>query len=302
MKTTAKLCILIFLCGSSAAVARDVYSYKIIDVPGAISTIAFGINTDAGIVGVYADAKGRQHGFHRNGDSIDTIDYPGALLTSARGIAANGVIVGSYRKPGEPAVNSHGYALSPDGVFHPADYPGHTNTVPQRILPNGTILGCYHDNDTMATMHGMVLWDGGNAEVDTPASMCNGAMPDGSVTTGLYTDMMTNSTHAYVVVNGVFQPFDCPEAKMTQAWDINSSGSIVGFFGDSKGKIRGFVVTDGEFRTIAVPGALDTRAFGIDDDGNVVGSFLDASRKTHAFLALHKFVAPGRDDPRPERP
>ena len=286
--------------GIAAFAAREPYEYTIIDGPGATATTAFGVSATAGIVGVYTDANGRQHGFRRRDDSIDTIDYPGAVLTAARGISAKGVNVGSYRKAGEPAVNVHGYILSTDRVFHAADYPGHTNTIPQRILPSGTILGCYHDSDTMMSMHGMALWDGGNADVDMPASMSNGALPDRSVTVGFYTDMMANRTSSFVVAGGAFHSFDYPEATMTQAWDINAAGTIVGFFQDATTRIRGFVLTDGRFRAIDFPEALETRAFGIDEDGNIVGSFLDASRKTHAFLASHKFITP-RDDPRDKR-
>ena len=149
-------------------------------------------------------------------------------------------------------------------------------------------------------MHGMALWDGGNADVDMPASMSNGALPDCSVTVGFYTDMMANRTSSFVVAGGAFHSFDYPEATMTQAWDINAAGTIVGFFQDATNRIRGFVLTDGRFRAIDFPEALETRAFGIDQDGNIVGSFLDASRKTHAFLASHKFITP-RDEPRDKR-
>lgn len=302
MKTTSKLCLVVLLCSWAAAEARgDSYTFRVIDVPDAISTTAFGIGANGEIVGTYADAKGKQHAFYRHGDTITTIDYPGASVTSARAIAPDGTIVGAYKKAGEPSVNIHGFRLTADGVFHVADYPAHTNTIPQRILPNGMILGCYHDNDTMGSMHGMVLWDGGNEETDMAASMNNGGLDDGSVITGFYTDMKTNQTHGYTIVHGELTPFDYPGAKGTQAWDMNSSGSIIGLIQDANDKIRAFVVTDGEFQAFDFPHALDTRAFGINTRGDIVGTFVDASKKTHSFVARKKFIAPGDDVMRNER-
>jgi hypothetical protein len=166
------------------------------------------------------------------------------------------------------------------------DYPGHTNTIPQRILPDGTILGCRHDENTMDTMHGIVIAREGNQEREQPASMNNGATPNGRLITGLYTSM-TGRTEGYVVEDGVFTPFVVPGSNFTAAWDMNPASEIAGVYRDAAGLFHGFVRRGDIYTALNVPGASATRAFGINPRGDVVGSFVAAGR-THAFLATRE--------------
>jgi uncharacterized membrane protein len=268
------------------------FVYTRLDVPNAAATTAFGINEDRDVVGVYADSSGRQHGFRASGDAYTTIDYPGAVLTSARGIGPNGDIVGAYRYASEPAVNSHGFLLTKNGDFRAADYPGHLNTIPQRLLPNGTILGCYHDNDTMTSMHGVLMSTAGNSEVDMMASMTNGATPDLTTIVGSFTDMTAKKGRSFIIVDGNFTPFDYPGAKSTTAWDISPSATIVGVFQDGNDKIHGFAWGDAGFEVIDFPDALETRVFAINARGDLAGSYLGQDKKTHGFVATRALIVP----------
>jgi probable HAF family extracellular repeat protein len=67
-----------------------------IDVPGATSTQAFGINDSGQIVGAFASSS-RTHGFLENGATLSAIDVPGAVFTNARGINDSGQIVGTFQ-------------------------------------------------------------------------------------------------------------------------------------------------------------------------------------------------------------
>lgn len=262
------------------------FAYATFDVPGATLTAAQGINPRGDIVG-FADINQRRHGFLlRDGDTT-IIDYPGAAGTDARGISPDGDIVGGYWLPGEPAVNIHGYRLTKHGEFERVDYPGHTNTIPQRILPDGTILGCRHDENTMGTMHGIVMARTGNQELERPTTMNNGATPDGRLITGFYTNMMNGRTEGYVVEDGVFTPFVVPGSTFTAAWDMNPASEIAGVYRDAGGFFHGFVRRGDDYTALNVPGASATRAFGIDPRGDVVGSYVEAGR-THAFLATRE--------------
>src|SRR3954447_13134218 len=72
--------------GSSANAAN--FSFTQIDVPGAFSTQAFGINDAGQIVGTFSDSTGTgQHGFLDTGGSFTPIDVPGATI----GTFANGI-------------------------------------------------------------------------------------------------------------------------------------------------------------------------------------------------------------------
>src|SRR2546427_10609781 len=68
-----------------------------IDVPGALFTVANGINPQGDIVGAYVDSSGRLHGFLLSKGKFTTIDPPGANLTVALHINPEGAITGLYR-------------------------------------------------------------------------------------------------------------------------------------------------------------------------------------------------------------
>jgi len=286
---SAVLALVVCLSGGIAPLQADRRSFDFseIVIPGATLTNAQGINPAGDIVGIYRDAGGRTHGFLLSKGEITTIDFPGAASTEARGISPDGDIVGAYRVAGEPAVNVHGFLLTKHGTLSRVDYPNHTNTIPQRILPNGTILGCRHDADTMGTMFGIRMGaDGTNDETDMPASMHNGATPDGGLIVGLFTDMMTGRGEGYVLEDGAFTPFIVPGSNFTAAWDVNPRGEIVGVYRDTAAnRFHGFVRDGDDYVTLDVPGATATRAFGINAGGDVVGAFVDAANRTRAFIA-----------------
>jgi len=272
------------------------FSYSQIDFPGAKSTSGSGINAGGDIVGAFTDQANKTHGFLLSGGNFTTIDYPGAVATRANGINSQGDIVGTHNGPNLLTPGSggdvHGFLLRAGASLpDPVDYPGHMNTITQRITETGRILGCYHDHDTMGSMHGILVRDGNYTALDgseegptVPASMNNGATPDGRVITGLYSDMM--GTHGYVLSDGNFAPFDFPGSIATSPWDMNPSGEIVGVYVDTALKTHGFLLRHGEFVSIdyPAPGVKATRAFGVNPEGDVVGAYVDAAGATHGFL------------------
>ena len=273
-------------------------TYTSIDHEGARSITASGINARGEIVGSYTDSANVTHGFLLSGDSFVTIDYPGAVATQARGINPQGDIVGTHQGPDRLKPGSggdiHGFLLrAGTSIFEAIDYPGHMNTIAQRITANGLIFGCYHDRDTMDSMYGILrlrdgsftALDNGEDGLNVPASMNNGATPNGRVITGLYTDM-TGKARSYIISRGTFTPFDVPDSLATSAWDMNPSGEIVGVYTDARLKVHGFLMARGQFFTIDYPqeGVQATQAFGINPRGDVVGSYRDSAGVTHGFL------------------
>lgn len=263
--------------------------FSSIDYPGAVLTNAQGISPGGDIVGTYVDTSGNQHGFLLSNANFSSIDFPSATVTFARGISPDGDIVGSYSTSvgTQPPATIHGFLLS-QGNYSEVQFPGHLGTIAQRIMPNGDILGCLHDTDLMSTMYGFIRTSSGYTSVPgIQASMNNGATPDGNHIVGFYTDMMTGLTHGYAIDHGAVSPFDVPGSNLTNAWDINPQGEIVGVFRDTNGKVHGFLESrSGEFSNIDVPfaGVKATRAFGINPDGDVVGAYVDAAGNTHGFL------------------
>jgi hypothetical protein len=262
---------LLALAGSSAQAQR--YKYASIDYPNAIRTRTWGISPGCVIVGDYLDSAHVQHGFLLVRGRYVTVEVPGSLIglpgvlpTGLRGINPAGDIVGIFIAP--PG-SSEGCTLagSPPcikgfllhrGTFSTVLFPGHEGSIPKGITPDGTIYGCYHDADFMATMFGFARTASGEfTSIDVPASMNNGATPDGSTIIGLYSDltMMPPITHGYVIQQGNFQSFDVPGSTFTQPWDINPRGRIVGEFQDLTGAFHGFV----ELTTDTPPSIFPTR-------------------------------------------
>jgi hypothetical protein len=285
------------------------YKYVSIDYPNAIRTRTWGINSRGVIVGDYLDSSRLSHGFLLVRGRYVTMDVPGSLIglpgvlpTGLRGINPAGDIVGIFITP--PG-SSEGCTLagSPPcikgfllhrGTFSTVLFPGHEGSIPKGITPDGAIYGCYHDADFMATMFGFARTASGEfTSIAVPASMNNGATPDGSTIIGLYSDltMMPPITHGYVIQQGNFQSFDVPGSTFTQPWDINPRGRIVGEFQDLTGAFHGFLRTDDGYTSIDFPSAIGTHAGGINRRGAIVGQYTDTKNVTHGFLAV-----PAEDD------
>jgi hypothetical protein len=249
-----------------------------IDVPGAAATRAFGINAVGEIVGAYTDATGT-YGFLLGDGAFTKIAFPGAVQTEAWGINPQGDIVGRYRLAGDP--RTLGFLLS-DGVFTDISVPGHLHTLPIKISPSGEIVGCIHDVNFLRDMRGYVQQGNKVSLFELlPSTMHNGVTPGGGVIAGISFDSATQA-HGYVLERGTYTQFDYPGATFTQAWDVSSTGKVVGYFNPVTS--HGFSLDGGVFTQIDVPGANWTRIFGINPQGAMVGSYADASNVVHGFL------------------
>ena len=289
------------------------YHFATIDVPcsgcpGGIArlTNAQGINPAGAIVGTYKDAANAQHGFLLENGQFTSIDFPGAVMTVAKGISPGGVIVGDYTAavgsspsctaPGPQCIK--GFVWS-EGSYETVLFPGHPGAIPQRITPDGSIYGCLHDYDLMGSMYGAKwsrsgdssLQAGGGELADPnpslPASMNNGATPDGSMIVGLFTDMLTNRAHGFIVQNGDLQIYDVPGSVFTLIWDINPERVFVGQHVDSSGRLHGFVQAPGSGAPTPInfPGAASTAVIGINPAGVIVGNYT-MNGQTHSFVAV----------------
>ncbi len=171
-----------------------------IDVPGAIATLAGGINKAGEIVGMacktvtcnlaYAsDAQGFL--LDHIGGNFSTINFPGVLGTAATAINDSGEIVGNY------------LACKTDG---------------SRGAP------C-----TFAQGHGFQLVSGVYTTLDPPGSLATtvGGVNNSGVIVGTYLDG-SNKTHGFLFSNGVFSNIDFPGASATEVNGINDQGQIVG--------------------------------------------------------------------------
>jgi probable HAF family extracellular repeat protein len=112
-----------------------------IDFPGALGTVAFGINDRGHIVGSFVDNRGAVHGFLLDDGVFTHIDVPGATLSTGNGITNRGQIVGTFVDTSDVA---HGYLLD-NGRFTTIAPPGAMTTEAVGINDRGQIVGVFID-------------------------------------------------------------------------------------------------------------------------------------------------------------
>jgi probable HAF family extracellular repeat protein len=249
------------------------FTYATFDVPNSTFTRAFGINANGDIVGSYVE-NGVTHGFLLRDGVYTTLEYPGAAATIARGIGPDGTVVGNYRLPGGSTFDAYGFKWTAAGGFEPISIDGHLYVIAQRILPDGTIIGCVHDDEVpWLNMKGFTMSRRGVQVDDIFYSMHNGGTPDGRTIVGLHWDQQVNQERGYIIRNGVFSNLHVPGSNLTQAWDINPAGEVVGLFRpEGQAGIRGFVLRGDQYVTVHVPGSFHTHIIGINARGVGVGS------------------------------
>src|SRR5262249_5110766 len=122
--------------GVSSAWAEPLYNFTTIDVPGAVSTSASGINDAGQIVGSFSDAT-RTHGLLKTGWTFTTMEVPDATVTQGNDINDAGQIVGFFTDSGG---HDHGF-LKDDSTLTTIDVPGVVSIMASGINDAGQIVG-----------------------------------------------------------------------------------------------------------------------------------------------------------------
>jgi hypothetical protein len=213
--------------------------YTPIDVPGAATTQANGIN-NAGVIAGYSTTGGTTSGYVRTGGTFSPVVVPGSTGTNAWGINNAGTVSGYYTV----GAGTHGFVDS-GGTFtapldDPAGVPGSTTVL--GINGAGTVVGYYNDVLT-GFPHGFT-WSPGSGFVtlDDPLGIggtkLSGINDSGEVV-GTY--IGATGSEAFVESGGLFTTLDVPMALdgFTQGFGINNLGDIVGQYIDSS---TGFTV------------------------------------------------------------
>jgi hypothetical protein len=114
------------------------------NVPGAIGTAAYQLNSSNQTEGYYLDSSGFAHGFWRDSDGTlhFPIDAPGSIFTVLFGNNDSNWMVGRY---GDSGGITHGLFFVPPNRFVTFDYPGSTFTSLNGINAQGFICGRYLD-------------------------------------------------------------------------------------------------------------------------------------------------------------
>ena len=194
------------------------YSFTVLDFPGTLTTVGFGINSGAAtptieIVGGIGN------------DSISPIGYSNGFLmhyTMTKGLTSE-----TYR-----------------GV----NIPGALEQLASGVNHSGQIVGYY--SGTSGAVHGYLYSGGKFTTIDVPFSVakdtaCYGINNSGEIV-GLWDDAAT--THGFLLSGGQYTTLDDPNAgtasgQGSQAFGVNDFGQIVGPYMDANGVYHGFLAT-----------------------------------------------------------
>jgi len=236
-------------------------TFTTIDYPGALFTVASGINSEGAIAGWYAMANvpgplTERHGFLLRDGVFIAVDPPGSVFTNPLGVNSEGDVVGRF------------CIALPCGRSGSGNYYGFR----------------WRDGET-------VTIDAPNArETNAWKSSANGEVVGGFRETG-------GPNRLFLLQGDLFTLFDLPGAlPVTQEnGGINARGDIVGTYCvvapcelASPGT-HGFLLRRGELTTIDFPGAMATNANGINASGDITGNYRDAAGANHGYLLTRKF-------------
>lgn len=286
MKTFRKTMFwVVFLAAVPVALAQGTYTQ--IDYPGAVLSVAEGIDTAGDITGWYLDSSGLAQGFLLTDGVFTVIDKPGSLDTYLFGINDVGQVVGTTHE-GTGFV----YDLQTQ-TFSPIKYPGAGFTSAISINNTGTIVGQFDNHSDLqgfqfdGSTYSKIMPKGGN---DT---YVGGITAAGEI---VGTTSTSSGTVNFALSGGKFRQITIPNAPTAEVLGINPLGTaLTGSYEPVAGTAAGFVYQRGKLRTLTFPGGSTfTQAVAINAAGQVVGSFIDSTGAQHGFL-----WTPPADAPKP---
>ena len=264
------------LCASLMQAQSNVQTLNLafttIDVPGAMLTSVQGVNGSGDMVGYYGDSNsGPYHGFSFKTGSFTFFDYPGLPSTVATGINDSGLIVGYA---GSTTVDSFSY----DGnTFTKITDGSNSATLAMGLNNGGDIAG---GAGTVYTTKGFEM-RGGHFKGLSPPGIYTYVYATGINNLGEVVGWTDTDGFAYS--RGKFKRITFPGASQTEAWDVNDSALIIGWYASSD-CICGFASKNGKYFSFRYPAAAGTFPRGINKSGQIVGEYTVDYQTYHGFV------------------
>jgi len=272
-------------------------TYTALAFPGAIRTLALGINNPGQIVGEYRDASNRTHGFLFDHGGYTSLDVPGGLLTTARKINDRGQAAGYFV---DSAGRTHAF-LYQDNSYLTIDVPGAIRTFGEGINDAGDVVGGYVD--ALGLSHSFAYRNGTFETFDSPfASQSQAqAINDRGAIAGLASNTPAKGPIVtFVRTRRGYADASVPDSFVSQPYSINNHGDLAGVFLNTNGWSNGFVTIGGDFYQIhlSVYGNNDRNQIvgAVSQQGGVVGFVTDLPN--HRGDDDHEDDSDDRDRPR----
>jgi uncharacterized membrane protein len=289
----------LFSLSLAVASAAGAQTFTPIDVPGASTVTAAGINRKGQIVGSYLAPNrfGYPSSFLLDRATITRLDVPGAVSTVARAINDGGQIVGTYVLPGDPGSDpkkDRGF-LYDRGVFSTIQIPGAAGTHVVGINKAGDVVGEYFElgpGGATGPQHGFVLDARGTVtELAMPGALITRpyGINDADEIVGVFITLAPDGTQQAqpFLFDGTFHRLDLPAHATPYA--ITNQRIIAGTIAEPQDfgmtVSHGFVAMSATTMPFDAPSAAGrTSAYGMNDKGQVVGAFTGADGVSRGFV------------------
>jgi DNA-binding winged helix-turn-helix (wHTH) protein len=264
-------------------------SFQTINVPGAFSSAAEGVNDQGAVVGNFTPTvESLPLSFLLFQGHFSFFTFPGSEATTTRDINNHSQITGSFLDNGG---FEHGFMVL-NGNFQQIDVPfPNRGTVGTGINNNkpGDMVGFFRDPKTGLSVSFLRQRNGTFTKFTFPGSVTTEASGINvySIIVGTY-QLGDGVTHGFRVRNGDFQTLDFPGAVDTTPRNINDKNVIVGTYRSPDFVDHGFSLdlTTNTFTTIDRPAATATTINGVNNKDQIAGlSLLSPRNPNRAFQA-----------------
>ena len=280
------------------------------DFPDAQNTYFYALGNDGRAAGHYEDSDGLHHGVILENGKLKQYNFPGAVQTEIYGISdATGALTGNF-------IDAAGVRRGFSGEIV-IEYPGATETYADFVSGLGNVVGSYVDAEGI--YHAYVRGPGGSfatldiPEVPNQEYFFLHGINDALIAVGR-SKAVGDVPRTYAGAPVALQELKVPGSVITEGYNINQDGSIVGHYDSADGRRHGFVAKPKEeppqsrpgvvppdlnytFESIDVPGVDFLAVTASSDFGDYAGNIRSADDEKDVGFTLIDGVFTTHDFP-----
>ena len=205
------------------------------DFPGAKNTFFYALGNNGQAAGHYEDSNGLYHGVVLENGELRQYDFPDAIQTEIYGISdATGALTGNY-------IDASGIRRGFTGE-EIIEFPGALETYADFVNAAGRLVGSYVDAE--GVYHGYARWsDGRFSSINLIGEYEYFFMPGINNAGTFVTRFKTvgDISRSHVGSLSGEQELRFPGSVITEGWNINQDGSVVGHYDSPDGRRHGFI-------------------------------------------------------------
>jgi hypothetical protein len=153
------------------------------------------------------------------------------------------------------------------------NYPGASDTLAYAINDKDEVVGYYTGDGCSQTSCGFTYLNGTFTNVECALENATDLFDISKTGEIVGTYSFFGGVHGFILQgnSSCFDIVDPLGGAFTEAWGVNTSGTVVGFYSDAAGNFQGFQYVNQTYTTLACSGWTNTRAYGISDAGIITG-------------------------------